>query len=311
MQVSVVITVLNEANSVRSLCTSLAAQTKLPKEVIIVDGGSSDKTVEILTQCQQDFPQLTLRIITQKGNRSVGRNTGISQANSEWIAITDAGCEPTRRWLEQLCATQQTTQAEVVAGYYRGGGQTSLEKAIVPYVLVMPDQVNAATFLPATRSMLIKKSIWRKLKGFDERLSHNEDYAFARKLLSTKQRIVFSKNAVVLWHPRNSLQSFAVMIYRFALGDAEARCYRPKVWLVFSRYILAVIWIILIILLPSKPVVLGWLITVLFISGYILWAIQKNFRYATKSWYWLPILQLIADGAVMLGTLRGLLQQKK
>ena len=46
--VSVVITVLNEEKSIRELIKALLTQDKKPQEIIIIDGGSSDKTVQII-----------------------------------------------------------------------------------------------------------------------------------------------------------------------------------------------------------------------------------------------------------------------
>ena len=46
--VSVICTVLNEGESIKGLLDSLAAQTRLPDEIIFVDGGSRDNTVDIL-----------------------------------------------------------------------------------------------------------------------------------------------------------------------------------------------------------------------------------------------------------------------
>ncbi|HRI55746.1 MAG TPA: glycosyltransferase, partial [Anaerolineae bacterium] len=48
MRVSVICTVLNEAEAVGRLLDSLAAQSRPPDEVIIVDGGSSDGTPAVV-----------------------------------------------------------------------------------------------------------------------------------------------------------------------------------------------------------------------------------------------------------------------
>ena len=46
-----------------------------------------------------------------------------------------------------------------------------------------------------------------------------------------------------------------------------------------------------------------------FLMGfYLLWAIFKNFRYCRRSFFYLPILQLLADWTVMSATCVGLFQ---
>jgi glycosyltransferase involved in cell wall biosynthesis len=300
--ISVVVTVFNEAKTIESLVTALETQTIQPKEVVVVDGGSSDETWEILQRLIKSS-SLKLHVFQKPGNRSVGRNYAIEKANSELIAITDAGCVPHADWLERLGDVYFETSAPVIAGYYSAQPQTPFEEAVVPYVLVMPDKVNPDTFLPATRSMMIEKKVWKELKGFNEKLSDNEDYDFAHRLKKTGYQIAFAAKARVKWIPRSSLRSFAWMIYRFARGDIQAGLIRPKVLLIFARYIL--LGLLPIGLLASNQLTL--LVFLLGLSSllYSTWAIFKNLRYVPNGWYWLPVLQVISDFAVMAGSLAG------
>ena len=42
---------------------------------------------------------------------------------------------------------------------------------------------------------------------------------------------------------------------------------------------------------------------------YSIWAIAKNAKYTPSSWYWLPILQIVSDAAVMCGSINGIFNQ--
>jgi glycosyltransferase involved in cell wall biosynthesis len=305
--ISVIVTVLNEEKTIVQLLESLSQQTLSVREIIIVDGGSVDETLVQMKEFAKTHPKLNLRIIQKKGNRSIGRNAAIKKAKSELIAITDAGCVPHLNWLEELDkAAQKIDQKDfVVAGYYDAKPNSPFEEALVPYVLVMPDRVNPRHFLPATRSMLMTKSAWKKVGGFDEKLSDNEDYAFAHALEKASIFMSFAPKAKVSWIPRSNLLQFWKMIFRFARGDAQARIWRPKVLFLFARYISALTGILLWLALGLQLKIL-FFFYVVFFGFYLLWSIQKNLRYVPHGWYWLPLLQLTADGAVMLGTLNGL-----
>jgi len=309
LRISVVVTVLNEEKTIRALLESLRQQTYLPDEIIIVDGGSTDATWNILQSSKSTAGKPRLVLLQKEGNRSIGRNYGFQQARNEIVAVTDAGCFPFKNWLKELVVTYVEKQVRVVAGYYEGQAKTPFEQAVIPYALVMPDKVNPAAFLPATRSMFLDKKVWKEVGGFDESLSDNEDYAFAKQIKNNNIALAFTSKAIVTWFPRSDLKSFANMIYRFARGDVQAGIVRPKVVFIFIRYILFVIAATVLLALGQPLLVLAkvgiWLCI------YSLWAIFKNIRYVPRGWYWLPVLQLVSDVEVMRGSLAGFKNSRK
>lgn len=304
-KVTVIATVFNEEDSIELFLESLYAQTRVPDEIVIVDGGSNDRTVELIkkSKVKSKKYRAKVRIIVKSGNRSVGRNNAIKNASYDLIAITDAGCIPHKTWLYQLILAHNKTKADVIAGYYDAKPKTHFEEAIVPYTLVMPDNVDPKNFLPATRSMLLEKKVWEKLGGFNELLSDNEDYEFAKKLKKNNITIEFNKNAKVTWIPQSDIQGFTRMIYRFAKGDAYAGIFRPKVAFIFARYLLGIIFLAYI--LYSQNYSLLTILYSLFLL-YLLWAIRKNKRYVPHGWYYLPLLQVVSDMAVISGTIKGI-----
>jgi len=119
VSVSLVATVRNERESVDRWVRSLLRQTRMPDEVIIVDGGSSDGTLELLETVASQVP-IPFRVIAEPGaNIARGRNVAISQARSEVIAVTDFGCMLEPRWLEALVTPFEVDpDVQVAAGWY-------------------------------------------------------------------------------------------------------------------------------------------------------------------------------------------------
>lgn len=308
-KISLIITILNEEKTIIPLLKSIEEQIFIPNEVIIVDGGSKDTTVYLVKKFAKSKPRnFSIIIFEKKGNRSIGRNFAISKAKNTWIAITDAGCILDKNWLKQLVNVQEVSKKPAIAGYYSAIPKTPLEKSIVPYVLVMPDRVDEKNFLPATRSMLLNKNIWNKIGGFDESLSDNEDYAFAKKLKECGVEIGFSRNAIAFWMPPKTISNFAYMIFRFARGDIYAGIIRPKVVLIFARYLIGLlvfIWVFKQALIENNFWFLFAIFSITF-TLYFLWSIYKNYRYVRENFYWLPILQIVSDFAVIWGSLIGL-----
>lgn len=295
--VTVVITILNEEHSLPSLFKSLEKQVRKPDEVIVVDGGSHDVSTQLLAAWHPKFP---VKWLVKRGNRAEGRNAGIEKSRSSMIAITDAGCRPEKTWLKEIVRPLGSGTAEVVAGYYRAQAETPFEQAAAAYMLVMPEMVDETNFLPATRSMAMLKSSWKKAGKFPSVYAHNEDYVFAHALRKTGVKMEFARKAVVNWTPPQTWGRFLHQVGRFAYGDAQAGILRPKVVSIFLR------WAILIL-----AGLASFKLFVAMLSLYALWAFLKNRRYVKSlaGVRILPLMQVATDVVVMGATIWGLLHQ--
>ncbi len=304
MRVSFISTVFNEEESIDALLDSIFEQSHPADEIIITDGGSVDKTVEKIKRKFAKQKRIKCILLEKKGDRAVGRNEAIKQATGDIIAISDAGCILDENWIKNITEPFRDQKIDVVAGYYGGKAKTPFQKCLVPYVLVMEDKVDSGSFLPATRSMALRKFVWKEAGGFPEKYSHNEDYVFAHTLKNKGFNIFFQKTAIVSWIPPNTLRAAFRMFYRFAMGDIESGLIRKKVVFIFLRYGLALYLLLLLAL--YKSIIVGAIMLALF-AGYLFWSINKNYKYV-KQWracYLLPVLQFSSDAAVILGSLAG------
>lgn len=311
MKISLVTTVLNEEKSVIYFLSSVLHQSKRPDEIIIVDGGSKDNTVKVMkkwiSEVRSEKFKKSFKVILKKGNRSIGRNEGIGRARGEVILSSDFGCILDKNWVKNIAKPFKDSKTDLVAGYYKGLPKNVFEQCLIPYVLVMPDNVNPNTFLPSARSMAFKKSVWKNVGKFPEQLSSNEDYVFARKLRKDNQKIVFRKNAIVYWFPRKNIFEAFLIFFGFAMGDVEAGILRPKVALLLARYIFG-LWILIYSLYISLYFMLQLILYILI--AYILWSILKNYRYVKNkaAFIFLPLIQITADIAVISGTAFGFIK---
>ena len=220
--VTVIATVWNEASEIDALLDSLLRGSRIPDEIVIADGGSTDDTYERLrTRAAADA---RVRVLLAPGNRSIGRNAAVRAASHAVIACTDAGVEVDPEWLEWLVRPfEDDPGVDVVAGFYRPEGATPFERAAGVVSAPSLGEIDLARFLPSTRSVAFRRSAFESVGGFDESLSHNEDTPFALALKREGRKFAFAPEAIVRWHPRGDLRSFMHQHRRFGTGDGESR----------------------------------------------------------------------------------------
>ncbi len=237
MRVSVVTTVLNEAESLPRLLDSLAAQTSPPDEVLICDGGSTDGTPALL-EAERRLP---LRVVRLPGaNISQGRNAVIRLATGDIIAVTDAGVRLSPQWLEEITAPFEDTNVQTVAGFFNPDPQTVFEVAMGATVLPELREVAPAHFLPSSRSVAFRKSAWAAVGGYPEWLDYCEDLIFDLRLRERYGPFVFRPDALVYFRPRSSLRAFFRQYYCYARGDGKADLWRRRHAIRYLTYLVAV-----------------------------------------------------------------------
>ena len=106
MDLSVVIPVHNEEESIGNLIDEItnALSEKHQHEIIVVDDGSTDNTLDVLLKIKQNLP--TLRIVKHLKNsgQSTAVRTGVQYAKSSWIATLDGDGQMIRP-IYQICIT--------------------------------------------------------------------------------------------------------------------------------------------------------------------------------------------------------------
>lgn len=61
----------------------------------------------------------------------------------------------------------------------------------------MRDKVNSKNFLPSTRSMAMRKNLWKQLGGFPIQYTWNEDFVFSKQIEKVGIIPIFAENAIV------------------------------------------------------------------------------------------------------------------
>jgi|WetSurMetagenome_2_1015567.scaffolds.fasta_scaffold03294_3 glycosyltransferase involved in cell wall biosynthesis len=198
--VSVVIPAFNAGKHIGKLLDSLDA-VEYPKdllEVIVVDNGSSDDTVQVVRQH-------SVSLVTEASlhNPGTARNAGVRRAKGEVIAFIDADCFATGSWIVAALATMHEQQADVVAGRVQWDYSTPRNAAefFDSLVHLRNDITVPKNGTAVTANLLVRAAVFQKTGLFPE-WKAGEDGAFCLRAAAAGYRLVYSNDVVVVHKPR-------------------------------------------------------------------------------------------------------------
>src|SRR5262245_56208526 len=235
MTVSVVVTVRNEEHSVDELIGSLLAQTRAPDEIIITDGGSTDRTPEVIRGWIGRGAPIRL-LVCPGANIAAGRNRAIEAASGEIIASTDAGARLDPGWLEHLVAPFGDG-TDVVVGFFRAAPRTTFERELGATTLPDVDEIDPERFVPSSRSIAFTREAWRRVGGYPEWLDYCEDVVFDLALRRSGLQFAWAPAAVVSYRPRTSLGAYFKQYYLYARGDGKANLWPRRHLVRYATYL--------------------------------------------------------------------------
>lgn len=306
--ITLIATVLNEGDNLAVWLDSFLRQSRRPDEIIIVDGGSSDNTIEILHSYEDRLP---LRVIVQSGcNISEGRNIAIAAAQGDILAITDAGVRLTDTWLEKVTQPLvDNPQLTVSCGFFKADAHTTFEAAMGAAVLPLANEVDPITFLPSSRSVAVRKSAVEQIHGYPEWLDYCEDLVFDLRLKASQPPFAFVPEAFVYFRPRGTMNAYFKQYYRYARGDGKAHLWLKRHIIRYITY-LVIAPVILLLGLFVHPSLWGLFLlggAVYFYPPYrrLPTIMQDALNQSIFAWLTIilliPIIRVVGDIAKMIG----------
>lgn len=199
MRVSIVIPIYNKEPFVAEAIQSVLAQTFQDFEIVIIDDGSTDGSLEVVQAVSDERFRIIRRV---NGGAAAARNTGIEAAQGEWIAFLDADDiwfpdslkvrlailerNPSLNWCAGL-HRRRTTNGEIL----RSPVPTILHRAMTNDVVT-----DALAILPYalffTSTVMVKKRVFDEIGLMDMSLRTAEDIDMWLRIALRYPRLGFS-----------------------------------------------------------------------------------------------------------------------
>lgn len=198
LRISVIIPVYNREDSIRLTLDSVLTQSYPFLQVILIDDGSQDRSLEICSEYQEKDSRVLVVHQENKGV-SVARNSGLDKADGEWISFIDCGDYIEHDYYRKIMETANRCNADVVCtGTYKdsGLGRFVLETTESDCVILTRESALFGFFKRDKLTISVSDKIFKKevlgTERFDISITHNEDALFSYRILKRTNRIVIN-----------------------------------------------------------------------------------------------------------------------
>lgn len=204
-EISVIIPTYNRCDLLKRAINSVIKQTITPKEIIIVDNGSTDQTYQMVSSL---FPEINY-FIEKKRGVSAARNKGILESKSKWIAFLDSddAWKPTKLEKQMEYSVFNQDKYRIIhtdETWYRNKKfLNQLKKHKKSGGNIFKNSLQLCCISPS--SVVLKKQIFDDYGLFDENLEVCEDYDMWIRITS-KEEVGFLDSPLVLKYGGHSDQ---------------------------------------------------------------------------------------------------------
>jgi succinoglycan biosynthesis protein ExoA len=313
--ISLICPTLNESEYIKNIITFFVDLKWEEKELIIIDGGSTDGTCEIVKSYQNKYNKIKLLNNPDK-YVPFALNMAIKDSNGDIIIRLDAHTVYAENYVEKIVEVFNETGADIVGGHMNTQGENPVQKAVAYATLTKfgignskLHDLNYSGFTDHVYLGAWKKELFTEVGYFDERMIRNQDDEFHYRAKSLGKKIYLSSQIKSYYYPRKSISKlfkqyfqygeYKPLVLRKVLSEIKIRHFVPSLF--------AVYFFISLILLFYFPEFSG--ILVFYIAACIYFSLKIKEPFEVKKWVFLvyPTLHL----SYGLGFIWGLLQFRK
>jgi len=231
--VTVMVPARNEEDSIGECLDSILAQDHKALQVVVVDGGSTDATTQIVRERMSADDRVEL-LETTRASIPASLNLAVAQARGRWLVRVDAHSTVSTGYVRACVDRLREGTWGGVGGRKDGVGKTPAGRAIaaamgsrfgvgnsVYHYGTEPQEVDHLPFGAYAVDLV------RRVGGWDERLVANEDYEFDYRLRQAGMRLLFDPAMRIDWQCRQSVPDLFRQYRRYGRGKFDVARLHP------------------------------------------------------------------------------------
>ena len=268
LDISIIVVALNESATIEECLQSILSMDYQSGsfEIIVVDGGSKDGTIDIVNQIVEKDTRVRLIMELRKGT-SAARNTGFFASKYDHVAFTDADCVVPRNWLRVLHDAFVVEQGNDPSVAAVGGVTKTDEQVSGKFVKALELSLNSSlgSFQFSTTgksyfkrrevkdiptlNILLDKSKVEDVGAFDESLrSEAEDAELCYKLVKHGYKLISTPESSVVHKYRSGPGQWWRNMKRYGRGRMRLMKRYPDMINIF--YLMPIIFLLSLIFSP-------------------------------------------------------------
>jgi glycosyltransferase involved in cell wall biosynthesis len=199
---SIIIPALNEEKFLPRLLESLILQSDKDFEVIVVDGNSKDKTVEVARTFAKKLPGFKL-VTCPKASLPYQRNMGARQAHGDWLVFVDADGEFLPQFIERSKVYIQTHEVNLFTTWWRADTDENKD-AQVALLANLTIELTLVFHRPHAPGPLtiVSRAAYDTVDGYDEDYAFTEDLDFGLRLGKAGYTLAILRETLYVWSLR-------------------------------------------------------------------------------------------------------------
>lgn len=193
---SIIVPALNEEKYLPKLLGDLCAQSYQDFEVVVVDGGSKDKTINIAQTFVSQLPKLTI-LNSPRAHVCTQRNLGANRAASDILIFSDADNRLPSYFLQGIKYRWESSDTDLITVWLKPDKDSRQNNIISSAINIFSEtQMSFGPKYLVEAFISIKKSSFEKIGGFNESIDYAEGKSLIRSIVKQKLKYQIFKDPV-------------------------------------------------------------------------------------------------------------------